>query len=149
MKFWSARPGSPNSSKLPPTKNHMDKGNGSTAGPRNPMGWPDLWLSSFRLVSTDLGQHLSQSSAAAQHAQHVVACTTSRTRQWRHRTISRRHVVRCDRSSSRRMRDSGIESEADTDVFHARVINAWSEDADEDFFENNSEEFLCKMFVNT
>ena len=47
------------------------------------------------------------------------------------------------------MRDSGIESEADTDVFHARVINAWSEDADEDFFENNSEEFLCKMFVNT
>ena len=105
VKFWSARPGSPNSSKLPPTKNHMDKGNGSTAGPRNPMGWPDLWLSSFRLVSTDLGQHLSQSSAAAQHAQHVVACTTSRTRQWRHRTISRRHV-RCDRSSSRRVRDS-------------------------------------------
>ena len=47
------------------------------------------------------------------------------------------------------MRDSGIESEADTDVFHARVINAWSEDADEDFFENNSEDFLCKMFVNT
>ena len=61
----------------------------------------------LRLVSTDLGQHLSQTSAAAQHAQHVVACTTSRTRQWRHRTISRRHVVRCDRSSSsRQVRDS-------------------------------------------
>ena len=60
----------------------------------------------LRLVSTDLGQHLSQSSAAAQHAQHVVACTHTRTRQWRHRTISRRHVVRCDRSSSRQVRDS-------------------------------------------
>ncbi|XRB20480.1 hypothetical protein RI054_24g103270 [Pseudoscourfieldia marina] len=44
--------------------------------------------------------------------------------------FSRRHVVRCDRSSSRRMRDSGIESEAETDAFHARVINAWGEDAD-------------------
>ena len=52
--------------------------------------------------------------------------------------FNRYRRVRCDRSSSRRMRDSGIESEADTDVFHARVINAWSEDADEDFFENNS-----------
>ncbi|XRB12110.1 hypothetical protein RI054_03g19460 [Pseudoscourfieldia marina] len=105
------------------------------------MGWPDLLFPSdpsadwFRLIWASI---LSQSSAAAQHAQHVVACTTSRTRQWRHRAISRRHVVRCDRSSSRRMRDSGIESEADTDVFHARVINAWSEDADEDFFENIS-----------
>ena len=36
------------------------------------------------------------------------------------------------------MRDSGIESEADTDVFHARVISDWGEDADEDFFENIS-----------
>ena len=36
------------------------------------------------------------------------------------------------------MRDSGIESEAETDAFHARVINAWGEDADEDFFENIS-----------
>ena len=60
-----------------------------------------------------------------------------RAREWRHRTTSRRRV-RCDRSSSRRMRDSGIESEAETDVFHARVINAWGEDADEDFFENIS-----------
>ena len=42
-----------------------------------------------------------------------------------------------------------MESEAETDVFHARVISDWGEDADEDFFENNSEEFLCKMFVNT
>ena len=31
-----------------------------------------------------------------------------------------------------------MESEAETDVFHARVISDWSEDADEDFFENNS-----------
>ena len=33
------------------------------------------------------------------------------------------------------MRDSGIESEAETDAFHALVINAWGEDADEDFIE--------------
>ena len=31
-----------------------------------------------------------------------------------------------------------LESEAETDVFHARVISDWGEDADEDFFENNS-----------
>ena len=30
------------------------------------------------------------------------------------------------------MRDSGIEIEAETDVFHARVIHAWGEDADEE-----------------
>ena len=35
------------------------------------------------------------------------------------------------------------------DVFHARVISDWGEDADEDFFENNSEEFVCTLFVNT
>ncbi|GHP01726.1 hypothetical protein PPROV_000048300 [Pycnococcus provasolii] len=57
----------------------------------------------------------------AQHAQHVVAGATA-----------------LFLDDTRRMRDSGIESEADTDVFHARVINAWSEDADEDFFENIS-----------
>ena len=70
--------------------------------------WPLPLRPELRLVSTAscLGQHLSQSSAAAQHAQHVVACTHTRTRQWRHRTISRRHVVRCDRSSSRQVRDS-------------------------------------------
>ena len=79
-----------------------------------PTRYPGCCLQNFpptvrpelRLVSTDLGEHLSQSSAAAQHAQHVVACTHTRTRQWRHRTISRRHVVRCDRSSSRQVRDS-------------------------------------------
>ena len=36
VKFWLSRPGSPNSRKFPPTKNHMKKGNGSTADPRNP-----------------------------------------------------------------------------------------------------------------
>ena len=56
-----------------------------------------------------------------------------RAREWRHRTTSRRRV-RCDRSSSRRMRDSGIDSEAETDVFHARVINAWGEDAKRGLF---------------
>jgi len=37
------------------------------------------------------------------------------------------------------MRDSGIDSEAETDVFHARVINACGEDADEDFVKHMSE----------